>query len=151
MTPPSKRLTHIQHGTPAGYGRHVNAGDPPCKDCLQARKQKDWENEQDDLAHKYAMLEAIHAFKGELLADWRRQAACDGQYHLLNETYEIGNKAAAIKLAREMCARCPVLEQCRVDGDARETDSTTYGFLAGETAQQRRTRRRAERAEEKAA
>lgn len=150
--PPVKRLTHVPHGTAAGFARHINDGDPPCKACVEARNQQDWADEQGALAHKFRKLEGIHSFNGDIMADWRRQAACTNQMWVFDETYEVGNKAYAITMAREVCASCPVIEQCRADGDTREKDITTHGFLAGETADQRRLRRRgAARAEEDAA
>lgn len=50
--------------------------------------------------------------------------------------------------ARALCARCPVIDTCRAQGDRIETGrstATVHGVRAGETAQQRLDRRQWER------
>lgn len=144
IAPPAKRTTHVPHGTTAGYARHVNTGEQPCADCAQAHKEQRWENEKQATARRYRRIEEGLSFNTALLADWQKQAACDGQQHIFDRTYEsthVPGARQAVRIAMAICAACPVIEQCRAAGDARETTTDTHGVLAGETAKARITRR----------
>jgi WhiB family transcriptional regulator, redox-sensing transcriptional regulator len=70
--------------------------------------------------------------------DWRQKAACRGESPEL--FFPVGNAGPALEQteqAKAVCARCPVVRQCRDWGRAHE-DSGVWG---GEDEYERRTAR----------
>jgi hypothetical protein len=79
------------------------------------------------------------AFIHGLTTDWRARAACRG---LDDEMFPDSN-AADIAHAQQICAPCPVREQCLADAMATEGAASArnrYGIRAGLTGSQRRAR-----------
>lgn len=72
---------------------------------------------------------------------WRRQAACKGNGRQMFP--ERGESAAP---AKAMCASCPVFVECREWADENEV-KPIHGFIAGESARERVSRRAAQRRE----
>lgn len=77
------------------------------------------------------------AFIRALAADWRARAACVGS----DDDMFPDSNAADIAHAQQICAPCPVREQCLADAMATEGAATArnrYGVRAGLTGGQRR-------------
>jgi hypothetical protein len=66
---------------------------------------------------------------------WREQAACRDT--IKTEVFYDSDP----RIALAVCASCPSMLECRADGDATETPSTTFGVLGGETERMREARR----------
>lgn len=75
---------------------------------------------------------------------WMSQAACQyvgtdaffrAEYEPLSEFHERATQA------KKICARCPVLQNCRQYVDSLESENLPWGVWAGETAQERQARR----------
>ena len=64
-------------------------------------------------------------------------------------------KGSSYEVARRICRACPVIDQCRAYGDKIENFAVhmtgTFGFIGGETRQERITRRQRQLEKEKAA
>lgn len=74
---------------------------------------------------------------------WHREAACRGRVELLFPAMTVA--AHVYPFARTLCRRCPVLEECRAEGDRLEEDqgeNNIYGLRAGESPGERVSRRR---------
>jgi WhiB family redox-sensing transcriptional regulator len=72
--------------------------------------------------------------------DWLKQAACRADGIDPDEMFP-DNNPAGITHARQICAPCPVREQCLADAMATEGTRTArnrYGIRAGLTGSQRR-------------
>jgi WhiB family transcriptional regulator, redox-sensing transcriptional regulator len=69
--------------------------------------------------------------------DWRRRAACRDRGELF---YDAADHRAVAE-AKAICAGCPVFERCRAFADETE-GSFLFGIWAGESASERRERRR---------
>lgn len=79
------------------------------------------------------------AFIHGLTTNWRTRAACRGY----GDDMFPDNNPAAIAHARQICAPCPVREQCLADAMATEGTASArnrYGIRAGLTGGQRRAR-----------
>ncbi len=81
--------------------------------------------------------------------DWMDDAACRGAP--LNVFFPgVGTNLRAWGIARTLCARCPVLDECRDWNDEMEhgviSERQMAGFYAGETPDERVARRRADAA-----
>ena len=80
--------------------------------------------------------------EGLSVADWRDQAACVGEWFLMEAP-------ALVDEAKARCAACPVFAECRAEGDRVEGTYPAYylnpGVLAGETGLERANRRRTQR------
>jgi WhiB family redox-sensing transcriptional regulator len=78
-----------------------------------------------------------------MAADWTLHAACRG----IDTAVFFGDSARAAKRAREYCARCPVIPQCR-DLAFTFDDAKAHGVFAGLTGKERdKIRKRRRRAE----
>ncbi|MFN7150007.1 MAG: WhiB family transcriptional regulator [Microthrixaceae bacterium] len=80
------------------------------------------------------------ANKGGLRPPWAALAACRGQTDIM-----FPERGASTAPAKALCAACPVAPECREWGDVMEQGVGLYGILAGESAEKRKLRRRAER------
>jgi len=74
---------------------------------------------------------------------WHALAECRGNISTL---YIDGKGPGAYDAARMICVGCPVLSDCRAEGDELETSRwAVFGFRAGESPKERIGRRRAMR------
>lgn len=83
-------------------------------------------------------IASAHGFTAEPARGWLKQAACLGR----DDEMFPDNNPADLKHARQICAPCPVREECLADAMATEGDRTArnrYGIRAGLTGSQRRT------------
>ena len=80
--------------------------------------------------------------EGLSVADWCAQAACVGDWFLMEAP-------ALVDEAKARCAACPVFAECRAEGDRVEGTYPAYylnpGVWAGETGLERANRRRRQR------
>lgn len=90
--------------------------------------------------------------------DWRKRASCLYLPEAYKDRLFFSNSSRSIDSAKQVCSRCPVLEQCAAANEvAEEGDplirTRLYGVVAGESVQDRIARRKAAReaAEESAA
>ena len=79
---------------------------------------------------------------GLIVADWRDQAECVGDWFLMESPMFEAD-------AKRLCGDCPVFAECRAEGDRVEGTYPAYylnpGVLAGETGLERANRRRKQR------
>lgn len=81
--------------------------------------------------------------------EWQERAACIGEpistFFPVKAGTDDVEPADYYIAARRICARCPVLEQCREWNDRVELGPPIHGMYAGETPKERSARRRAAR------
>lgn len=141
-------------GRESGYMRHIKRQQTACQPCREAHRaafaamraaarEVETAVTYEQLAQTFALPETI------LHQDWRflpagQGPACVNHADVFMDAYGEGSGTAhkaAIKEARTVCSTCPVFAQCKADGDARETQRSSYGVLAGETGKERIARR----------
>lgn len=73
--------------------------------------------------------------------DWTDAAACKGK----PLEWFFPTKGGTLRQAKALCARCPVVQQCRDATDIMENGATqpvhVHGFFGGESPNQRMARR----------
>lgn len=70
---------------------------------------------------------------------WIEEAACQNYTYIFDETYMYGHHTElAQKLAKQICATCPVITQCEKHAASFETTNrTVHGVWAGMTPTER--------------
>ncbi len=94
----------------------------------------------------------LRSAHGVSSADWRDDAACVGEPAETFFATTTGGRYVSPSYydrAREICASCPVLLECRAEFDRIEHRAVALGslegFIGGESPSERSRRRRAER------
>ncbi|MBW1603436.1 WhiB family transcriptional regulator [Streptomyces sp. JJ66] len=72
-------------------------------------------------------------------ADWRAAAACAGEDP--EAMFPARTDIVGIAYAKSMCARCPVVRECRAAADELETGGYVWGVWGGLTPDERRRAR----------